>query len=118
MVTQLSFWPGDDGQVTVQCPHCGWRFDARQQIEQRCADVLDDPRVLALPSPSKQFLIAALPILVASPEPVGPRTLAGEVPYSRNAVSHQLKRLVDFGVMRAEKMREGGQRNRYVLAIS
>jgi hypothetical protein len=115
---QLKLWTDEAGRVQVNCTHCGHKFDARPQLEQRRAEVLSDPRVQALPMPSKQFLIAALPILMASREPIGPRALAGEVPYSKSAAGHQLQRLADFGIVIPRQHGPSGKRYRYVLAIS
>lgn len=115
---QLKLWTDDDGRVPVQCSHCGTVFDAREQLERRKSQVLDDPRVKALPGPSRAFLVAALPLLVAAPEPIGPRTIANEISYTPAAARYQLMRLADFGIIRPRLMRTGGKYHRYELAIS
>ena len=115
---QLQLWTDADQRVPVGCPHCGHRFDVAPQLRERQAAVLDDPRVRALPGPSREFLIAALPILVATPEPIGPRILASELPYSLTATQYQIKKLVQYGIMRSRLIRRGGTYCRYELAIS
>ncbi len=118
MTEQLQLWPDDNGQINLQCPHCGWRFDASSQLRQHQVEmerrVLTHPRVRALPPRTREFLVAALPVFFITPE-VGVSDIAAKAAYSPSGAYWQIGKLVNGQVFK--RVPKGQKYYRYRLAI-
>ena len=118
MGKQLRLWPDDQDHIEVQCEHCGWRFNARPQLEQRQANmesrVLTHPRVLALPARTRDFLTATLPVFSVV-RVIGVYQLAETAGYSPSGAHGQIKKLVRNHVFK--RVPKGEKYCQYQLAI-
>lgn len=118
MAEQLRLWPDDDGQVIIQCTHCGGQFDASPQLKQHQAAmearVLTHPRVRALPARTQDFLAAALPAFHFAPE-AGVCEIARSASYSPSGAYWQIDKLVSNHVFK--RVPKGEKYSLYRLAI-
>ena len=116
---QLTLWPDDDDAVMVTCTHCGTQFDALSQLQRRQDEIeraiLSHPQVKALRSRTREFLAAALPVLLYSSEPVGVTQIADEAGYSVSGASWQVGHLLKQNILIAEPKTKGGTYCQYRL---
>lgn len=116
---QLTLWPDDGGAVTIACTHCGTHIDVLPQLQRRQDEVeqavLQHPRVKALRERTREFLVAALPVLLYSSEPVGVTQLADEAGYSVSGAYWQVGHLLKQDILIAEIKRSGGTYHQYRL---